>query len=107
MYNNLITSKLNKFAKTDKIISVRRLRTLTLINKNTPMKIWGTTLDGRRYSGIDVFTFTGPSRSPGVGYNYSRLGYMIFFQMTKGGYRTYVYDRITKFQLNDITYIID
>ena len=107
MYNNVITSKLNKFAKTDKRISVRRLRTLTLINKNTPMKIWGTTIKGERYAGREVFTFTGPSRSPGVGYNYNAKGYMIFFDMNKGGYRTFIYDKITKFELNGITYKID
>ena len=46
-----VLSKILKFAKGDKNISVKRLRTLTLTNKNTPMKIWGTTLDGEIYNG--------------------------------------------------------
>jgi hypothetical protein len=106
MYNNSVLNKILRFAGEEKVISVRRLRTLTLTNKNTPMKIWGTTLDGRRYSGREVFTFTGPSRSPGVGYNYNARGYMIFFDMNKGESRTFVYDRIDKLELNGITYKI-
>ena len=102
-----VLSKILKFAEEEKTISVRRLRTLTLVNKNTPMKIWGTTLDGETYNGREVFTFTGPSRSPGVGYNYNAKGYMIFFDMNKGEPRTFVYDRITKFELNGITYKIN
>ena len=106
MYNNSVINKLLRFQGEEKTISVRRLRTLTLVNKNTPMKIWGTTLDGETYNGREVFTFTGPSRSPGVGYNYNAKGYMIFFDMNKGEPRTFVYDRITKFELNGITYNI-
>ena len=102
-----VLSKILRFAEEEKTISVRRLRTLTLVNKNTPMKIWGTTLDGETYNGREVFTFTGPSRSPGVGYNYNAKGYMIFFDMNKGEPRTFVYDRITKFELNGITYKIN
>ena len=101
-----VLNKILRFAEEEKTISVRRLRTLTLVNKNTPMKIWGTTLDGETYNGREVFTFTGPSRSPGVGYNYNAKGYMIFFDMNKGEPRTFVYDRITKFELNGITYKI-
>jgi len=102
-----VLSKILKFADGDKNISVKRLRTLTLTNKNTPMKIWGTTLDGEVYNGREVFTFTGPSRSPGVGYNYNARGYMIFFDMNKGEPRTFVYDRITKLELNGITFKIN
>jgi len=104
MNSNSVLNKILKFSEEEKTISVRRLRTLTLTNKNTPMKIWGTTLDGVRYSGREVFTFTGPSRSPGVGYNYNARGYMIFFDMNKGEYRTFVYDRIDKLELNGITF---
>ena len=104
MYSNSVLSKLLKFAEEEKFISVKRLRTLTLTNKNTPMKIWGTTLDGEAYNGREVFTFTGPSRSPGVGYNYNAKGYMIFFDMNKGEPRTFVYNRIDKLELNGITY---
>jgi len=75
--------------------------------QNTPMKIWGTTLDGERYNGREVFTFTGPSRSPGVGYNYNAKGYMIFFDMNKGEYRTFVYNRIDKLELNGITFNVN
>ena len=68
------------------------------------MKIWGTTLDGEIYNGREVFTFQGPSRSPGVGYNYNAKGYMIFFDMNKGESRTFVYDRITHLELNGTKY---
>ena len=101
-----VLSKILKFAEGDKNISVKRLRTLTLTNKNTIFKIWGTTLDGERYNGREVFTFTGPSRSPGVGYNYNAKGYMIMFDANKGEPRTFVYDRIDKLELNGITYKI-
>jgi hypothetical protein len=83
------------------------LRNLTLANKNVPFKIWGSTLEGDNYNGREVFTFTGPSRNPGVGYNYNALGYMIMYDMGKGDYRTFVYDRINKLELNGITYKID
>jgi hypothetical protein len=106
MYSNSVINKLLKFQGEEKFISVRRLRTLTLTNKNTPFKIWGTTLDGERYNGREVFTFNGPSRSPGVGYNYNAKGYMIMFDMNKGENRTFVYDRIDKLELNGITYKI-
>lgn len=106
MNSNSVINKLLRFQGEEKTISVRRLRTLTLTNKNTPMKIWGTTLDGRTYNGREVFTFTGPSRSPGVGYNYNARGYMIFFDMNKGEPRTFVYDKITKLEINGITYKI-
>ena len=102
-----VLSKILKFAEEEKTISVRRLRTLTLTNKNTIFKIWGTTLDGERYNGREVFTFTGPSRSPGVGYNYNAKGYMIMFDANKGEPRTFVYDRIDKLELNGITYNIN
>ena len=106
MDSNSVLSKLLKFQEEEKTISVRRLRTLTLTNKNTIFKIWGTTLDGERYNGREVFTFTGPSRSPGVGYNYNAKGYMIMFDANKGEPRTFVYDRIDKLELNGITYNI-
>ena len=85
-------------------LSVKRLRTLTLTNKNVPMKIWGTTIKGESYSGREVFTFQGPSRNPGVPYNYAALGYMIFYDMNKGDYRTFIYDNITHLELNGIKY---
>jgi len=107
MYNKSVLSKILKFAEEEKTISVRRLRSLTLTNKNTPMKIWGTTLDGERYNGREVFTFTGPSRSPGVGYNYNAKGYMIFFDMNKGEYRTFVYNRIDKLELNGMVWNVN
>ena len=103
MYNNSVHNKLLKFREDPKI-SVRKLRTLTLTNKNTPMKIWGTTIKGESYSGREVFTFQGPSRDPGVPYNYARLGYMIMYDMNKGDYRTFDYDRITHLELNGIKY---
>ena len=88
-------------------LSVRRLRTLTLTNKNTPMKIWGTTIKDESYSGREVFTFQGPSygpKSPQTRYNYNQKLYMIFYDMNKGDYRTFVYDRITHIELNGIKY---
>jgi len=104
-----VLSKILKFAEGDKTISVKRLRSLTLANKNTIFKIWGTTLDGERYNGREVFTFNGPSRgakSPQTRYKYNQKGYMIMFDANKGEPRTFVYDRIDKLELNGITYKI-
>jgi hypothetical protein len=107
MNNNSVHSKILQFKREVQRISVRRLRSLTLANKNTPFKIWGSTLEGDDYSGREVFTFEGPSRNPGVPYNYNAMGYMIMFDMSKGDYRTFVYDNITKFELNGVTYEIN
>ena len=107
MYENKVYSKILAFARTEQKISVRRLRNLTLANKNTPFKIWGETLEGDTYSGREVFTFEGPSRNPGVPYNYNALGYMIMYDMNKGDYRTFVYDNITRFELNGVTYEVN
>ena len=107
MYENKVYSKIIAFARTEQKISVRRLRSLTLANKNVPFKIWGSTLEGDTYSGRDVFTFNGPSRNPGVPYNYNALGYMIMYDMTIGEPRTFVYDNITKLELNGVTYKVD
>jgi hypothetical protein len=71
MNNISVYSKIAQFKREVPKISVRRLRTLTLTNLNTPFKIWGSTLEGDDYSGREVFTFTGPSRNPGVPYNYN------------------------------------
>jgi hypothetical protein len=110
MISNLVHSKIAKFKTEVQKISVRRLRSLTLANKNTPFKIWGSTLDGDTYSGREVFTFIGPARNGrqyAVGYNYNLDGYMIMYDMGKGDYRTFVYDNITKLELNNKTYKID
>ena len=101
-----IYNKIQKFKSQVQPISVRRLRSLTLANQNTPFKIWGETLEGDSYEGREVFTFTGPSRNPGVSYNYNALGYMIMYDMNKGDYRTFVYDKIYRLELNGITYEI-
>jgi hypothetical protein len=101
---NKIYNRIQEFRNGEQEISVRRLRTLTLTNKNVPLKIWGETLDGEQYDGREVFTFQGPSRNPGVGYNYAALGYMIFYAMDAGGYRTFVYDLITKIEIFGVTY---
>lgn len=106
MISNTVYNKIKTFLATEETISVRRLRSLTLANKNTPFKIWGETLEGDSYSGREVFTFFGPSRSPGVGYNYNARGYMIMYDMTKGEPRTFVYDLIEKLELNGKTYKI-
>ena len=107
MYNNSVHNKLKAFLAKEEKISVRRLRSLTLANKNTPFKIWGSTLEGDSYEGREVFTFTGPSRDPGVGYNYNALGYMIMYDMNKGDYRTFVYDLIEKIQINGKSYLVN
>jgi len=106
MNANSVHTKIKEFFAKEQPISVRRLRSLTLANKFTPFKIWGETLEGDTYSGRDVFTFNGPSRNPGVPYNYNALGYMIMYDMGIGDYRTFVYDNITKLELNGITYKI-
>ena len=106
MISNSVHNKIQAFLAKEETISVRRLRSLTLANKNTPFKIWGETLEGDSYSGREVFTFFGPSRNPGVGYNYNARGYMIMFDMVKGEPRTFVYDLIEKLELNGKTYKI-
>jgi hypothetical protein len=107
MNNNSVLNKIQQFKREVQRISVRRLRSLTLSNLNTPFKIWGSTLEGDDYSGREVFTFNGPSRNPGVPYNYNAYGYMIMYDMSKGDYRTFVYDNITKLELNGVTYEIN
>lgn len=107
MNTNSVHNKIYLLADDTIKISTRRLRTLTLTNKNTTFKIWGSTLEGDTYAGREVFTFAGPSRDPGVGYNYNADGYMIMYDMSKGDYRTFVYDNITKLELNGITYTIN
>lgn len=102
-----ILNKINQFKREKQNISVRRLRSLTLANKNTPFKIWGETLEGDSYEGREVFTFMGPSRNPGVRYNYNALGYMIMYDMMKGEPRTFVYDNIYRLELNGVTYEIN
>lgn len=107
MYNNSVHNKIREFFAKEQVINVRRLRNLTLANKNIPFKIWGTTLDGEEYNAREVFTFQGPSRNPGVGYNYNAKGYMIMLDMRTGEPRTFVYDNIYKLELNGITYKIN
>jgi hypothetical protein len=106
MTSNIAHNKIKEFFAKEQTITVRRLRNLTLANKNIPFKIWGETLEGDTYTGREVFTFFGPSRNPGVQYNYNALGYMIMYDMGKGDYRTFVYDNITKLEMNGITYKI-
>ena len=107
MNTNSVHSKIKQFLAREETISVKRLRSITLANKNVPFRIWGETLEGDRYSGREVFTFNGPSRSPGVGYNYNALGYMIMYDMNKGAYRTFVYDKIYKLEINGKIYKIN
>lgn len=104
MNANTIHSKIVEFRDKPQKISVRRLRSLTLAYKNVPFKIWGETLEGDEYEGREVFTFVGPSRNPGVPYNYNALGYMIMYDMKKGEPRTFVYDNIYRLELNGVTY---
>jgi hypothetical protein len=105
--SNSVLNKILKFRNETQQISVRRLRSLTLANKNVPFRIWGETLEGDSYDGREVFTFNGPSRNPGVSYNYNALGYMIMFDMNKGDYRTFVYDNIYKMEMDGITYEVN
>ena len=107
MNNISVLNKIQQFKSQVQRISVRRLRSLTLSNLNTPFKIWGSTLEGDDYSGREVFTFNGPRRNPGVPYNYNSYGYMIMYCMKTGDYRTFVYDNITKLELNGVTYEIN
>jgi len=95
---------LSEFAKPN-FITRRTLRSRTL-QYNQPFKIWGTTIEGDTYSGREMFSFAGPSRSPGVPYNYNAFGYMIFYDMNKGAYRTFVYDLITAFEQDGVKYDI-
>ena len=108
--SNSVYSKLALFLAKEEPISVKRLRSLTLTNMNTPFRIWGETLEGDTYNGREVFTFFGPSRAPGSpasNYNYNAMGYMIMYDMTKGEPRTFVYDLIDKLELNGKIYKVN
>jgi len=107
MNTNLVHNKIYLLADKPISINTKRLRNLTLANKNTIFKIWGSTLEGDTYNGREVYTFAGPSRNPGVGYNYNAEGYMIMYDARLGDYRTFVYDNITQLELNGITYTIN
>jgi len=110
MTPNILYNKIQQLFAREETISVKRLRNITLANKNVQFRIWGETLEGDRYSGREVFTFAGPSRKKGgeyaVGYNYNKLGYMIMYDMSKGDYRTFVYDKIYKLEINEKIYNI-
>ena len=110
MTPNLVYSKIQQFFEREETISVKRLRNITLANKNVNFRIWGETLEGDSYSGREVFTFAGPSRKKGgqyaVGYNYNKEGYMIMYDSVKGDYRTFVYDKIYKLEINEKIYNI-
>lgn len=102
-----VYTKYLKFAS-NRTMSRRALKTFSL-KYNRPFKIWGTTKDGERYSGREMFSFNGPSTAPGspfANYNYPALGYMIFFDMNKGGYRTFIYDNIESFEQDGVKYDI-
>jgi len=107
MNSKSVYNRIKQFFEREETISVRRLRSITLANKNIPFRIWGETLDNISYSGREVFTFAGPSRDPGVGYNYNAKGYMIMYDMSKGDYRTFVYDKIYKLEINGKIYNIN
>ena len=101
---NSVYKKYLKFAE-KRVMSRRALRTKTL-NWNRPFKIWGRTIEGDSYEGRELFSFNGPSRSPGVRYNYNALGYMIFYDNTKGGYRTIVLSNVTKVIRDGVTFYV-
>lgn len=105
MNHNIVNSKLLQFAKRPNRMSRRALKAMTL-KWNRPFKIWGETLEGDKYEGRELFSFTGPSNNPGVGYDYEARGYMIFYDMNKGDYRTFVYDLITAFEQDGVKYEI-
>jgi hypothetical protein len=110
MNSKSVYNRIKQFFEREETISVRRLRSITLANKNIPFRIWGETLDNISYSGREVFTFAGPSRINGeyaVGYNYNAKGYMIMYDMSKGDYRTFVYDKIYKLEINGKIYNIN
>ena len=105
MNSNKVYTKYLKFAS-NRTMSRRALKTFSL-KWNRPFKIWGTTKDGQAYNGRELFSFNGPSNGPGspmANYNYPSLGYMIFFDMNKGGYRTFIYDNIYAFEQDGVKY---
>ena len=108
MEQRIVLEKILKFQREPRKMSRRALKTFTL-KYNRPFKIWGTTKDGDRYDGRELFSFTGPStapNSPFSRYNYPALGYMIFYDMRKGGYRTFIYNNIEAFEQDGIKYEI-
>lgn len=105
MEQNRVIHKILQFQTGPRKMSRRALKQMTL-NWNRPFKIWGTTLEGDTYEGRELFSFNGPSRNPGVGYDYNARGYMIFFDMNKGAYRTFVYRLITAFEQDGVKYEI-
>ena len=103
---NRVIKRILEFQRTPRKISRRALRQVTL-NWNQPFKIWGTTKDGERYEGRELFSFTGPSNSPLSPlsrYNYPSKGYMIFYDMRKGAPRTFIYANIDAFEQDGIYY---
>ena len=103
-----VLSKILKFQREPRRMSRRALKTFTL-KYGRPFKIWGRTKDGIEYEGRELFSFAGPSRaanSPFSRYNYPAKGYMIFYDMRKGAYRTFIYDNIYAFEQDGIRYEI-
>jgi hypothetical protein len=66
-------------------------------------KVFSQKLDGR-YIKRNMYSVSGPSGN--VKYDYYGKGYMIFYDNTKGGYRTIVLSNVTKVIRDGVTFYV-
>jgi hypothetical protein len=98
---NTFLKHLHRFAEQTEISRSEMIQ-LTL-DLYQPFKIFSTKLDGTRMV-REMYSFDGPSGN--VRYNYQAKGYMIFFDATKGGFRTIVYRNVYKLEMDGKTYLV-
>jgi len=85
-----------------KLIGTNPTNTKQTIDRNTMKKMLMTgetfTIHTAKLNGAkvvrDVYTVDGPTGN--MDYNYASKGYMVFFDETKGEYRTFIFKNITK-----------
>jgi hypothetical protein len=98
---NTFLKHLHKFAEQTEISRSRMIQ-MTL-DYYEPFKIFTTKLDGTRMV-REMFSVAGPSGN--VKYDYEAMGYMIFFDSDKTGFRTVVYDNVYKLEMGGRTYLV-
>jgi len=98
---NTFLKHLHKFAEQTEISRSRMIQ-MTL-DYYEPFKIYTFKLDGTRMV-REMFSVAGPSGN--VKYDYEAMGYMIFFDSDKTGFRTVVYDNVYKLEMGGKTYLV-
>jgi len=98
---NTFLKHLHKFAEQTEISRSRMIQ-MTL-DYYEPFKIYTFKLDGTRMV-REMFSVAGPSGN--VKYDYEAMGYMIFFDSDKTGFRTVVYDNVYKLEMGGRTYLV-